>query len=349
MPYYFQLPPITKLTPAQQTALNETKPLALSGGPGTGKSVVSLWRHVRNYSTALRKSVLLTFTNTLCTYLINSCNALKNNDASLNSKIQLAASNINTSTRWPMTSFEEIIIDEAQDLSIDKIKDYHRFARWGLTYCADNNQILYRDHCTREEDFIDILPQNVPCPLDENFRNTYEIIYFAKQLFSNFLIQENTLDLLKLRGKTGRKPHLFITNNNYQKQIDTIIEIIKQFHSLTHNIAVLVPLKKDVDHYFYRLSTNLGNIVCSRYHNGITNCTIENVHITTFKSAKGLEFDTVIIPDFQDFRNNVVNLNVIDEEDYYVAITRAKNNLYLISSKELLYLNPSSYDKEILK
>jgi superfamily I DNA/RNA helicase len=348
MPYYFQLPPITKLTPAQQTALNETKPLALSGGPGTGKSVVSLWRHVRNYSTEMRKSVLLTFTKTLCTYLTNSCLALKNSDESWNSKIQNAAFNINNPDNWTTTSIEEIIIDEAQDLSNNKINNYIPHATWGLSYCADNNQILYKTHCTQEKEFLRMFPGNVPCPLDENFRNTYEIIFFTKELFSNFLIQENTLDLLKLRGKTGRKPHLFITKNNAQKQINIIIDIIKQFYSPTHNIAILVPLRKHVDNYFNILSPKLRNIVCSKYYNGLTNCSIENIHITTFKSAKGLEFDTVIIPDFQDFHHNVSTLNVINEEDYYVAITRAKNNLYLISSEELKYITPSSYEKEIL-
>lgn len=40
MSYYFRLPPITQLTLSQQAALNETEQIALSGGPGTGKSVV---------------------------------------------------------------------------------------------------------------------------------------------------------------------------------------------------------------------------------------------------------------------------------------------------------------------
>ena len=30
---------------------------------------------------------------------------------------------------------------------------------------------------------------------------------------------------------------------------------------------------------------------------------INNIHITTFKSSKGTEFDTVIIPDFGEMEN----------------------------------------------
>ena len=65
MPYFFKLPTITDLTIGQQAALNEPNPIAISGGPGTGKSVVSLWRHIRNYGTGSKRSLLLTYTKTL--------------------------------------------------------------------------------------------------------------------------------------------------------------------------------------------------------------------------------------------------------------------------------------------
>jgi hypothetical protein len=63
---------------------------------------------------------------------------------------------------------------------------------------------------------------------------------------------------------------------------------------------------------------------------------IENLHVTTFKSAKGLEFDTVIIPDFDKYPRICGNYN-IDWNDFYIGVTRAKMNLYLLSSQS----NPS--------
>lgn len=58
MPYYFNLPIFDDLTPDQKRAVNETRQIALGGGPGTGKSVVCLWRHIRNYSTNTRRSLI---------------------------------------------------------------------------------------------------------------------------------------------------------------------------------------------------------------------------------------------------------------------------------------------------
>lgn len=60
MSYYFRLPPITQLTLSQQAALNETEQIALSGGPGTGKSVVSLYRHLTNHEIIIEVCFSLT-------------------------------------------------------------------------------------------------------------------------------------------------------------------------------------------------------------------------------------------------------------------------------------------------
>ena len=51
------------------------------------------------------------------------------------------------------------------------------------------------------------------------------------------------------------------------------------------------------------------------------------MHICSFKSAKGLEFDTVIIPKFEFI--DVASNNQLKE--YYVAMTRAKINLILLT------------------
>jgi len=65
MAYFFQLPQIIQLTEDQQTALYDSNPIAVSGGAGTGKTVVSLWRHIQNIETLNKFSVLMTFTKTL--------------------------------------------------------------------------------------------------------------------------------------------------------------------------------------------------------------------------------------------------------------------------------------------
>jgi superfamily I DNA/RNA helicase len=340
MPYYFRLPLITDLTINQQAALNELDAIAISGGPGTGKSVVSLWRHIRNYDLGSRSSLLLTYTKTLERYL----------SATAGSENKAAGNAIDRTLRWTwgnhQRNYDEIIVDEAQDVESGRYGIIKAHAKI-VSYGADDQQIVYPDHCTRESDLTAIFPTNRPIELFENFRNSYEIMQFVRALFPNRLIPQTTINNLRQAGRRGNKPILLITNNNDAKQSRAIAEIVNQFRSDTHNIAILVPLQGHVDTYCNVLGR--AGIPYSRFvtDDGQLN-QIENVHVTTFKSAKGTEFDTVIIPNFEDMRNNIARLRVIDESDYYVGVTRARRNLYLISSTDLPFINHTTIQTENL-
>jgi superfamily I DNA/RNA helicase len=344
MPYFFRLPAITDLTIGQQAALNEPNAIAISGGPGTGKSVVSLWRHIRNYGTGSKKSLLLTYTKTLETYLTASATSENAN-----------AGNAVDRTYWWTThnvkNYDEIIVDEAQDVEGSRyttIKNYSGVVSYG----ADDQQIVFQNRATTQQQLATIFPNNRSYVLDENFRNSYEIMHFVRALFPNKIIPQSTLNKLIQEGRRGNKPILLVSNNNAAKHTKAIIDIINQFKSDTHNIALLVTLPRHVDTYYNII--NQAGIKCSRYATGDGEIeTIENIHITTFKSSKGTEFDTVIIPDFGNMLINIAQLNVIDENDYYVGITRAKRNLYLISNSTPTFLERSAeqkltYSKEIL-
>lgn len=344
--YYFNLPAITQLTIPQQAALNETKPIALSGGPGTGKSVVSLWRHIRNYEQG-KRSLLLTYTTTLKQYL-KACCGKKNNTAALN---------VGTSYRnRPYTNWSEIIVDEAQDLEKDY---YENIKKYGvISYGADDSQILYRSHCSKEAELKGIFPDNVLCVLDKNFRSTQRIMKFAKIAFPNAVIPLNIIN--GLANNVGEWPVLLISRDT-SKQNDAIIQIINSFRADDHNIALLLPFKEEVN----TLVVSVGNNV--RYYEEILKAKgiqfsvyyedrdrfpygageISNIHLTTYKSAKGLEFDTVIIPNFDLFPRICQDSYVNDWNDFYVACTRARSNLYLISNYDLPNLN-SVTDKQVL-
>jgi len=332
MAYYFRFPTINQLTIPQQAALNETEQIALSGGPGTGKSVVSLYRHLTNHNNG-DKSLLLTFTKTLTKYLAGCCRLQNQNAAKY---VRRACSGYPKSYE----RFSEVIVDEAQDLDANY---YDRICQFKVSYGADDSQILYPEHSSTEANLKERYPDNVDYILDKNFRSTLAIMKFAKVAFPNALITQNTLDALK--NNPGEKPTLIVTNgnptfNSNAKEIrdNAIQEIINNNRGETYNIAILLPLKKNVEKY-HELLDEMG-IDHSRYYdddskfpNGCPD--IDNVHITTFKSAKGLEFDTVIIPDFGSMDYLISRFDVLEWKDFYVAVTRARTNLYLFSNNTL--------------
>lgn len=336
--YYFNLPPITALTIPQQAALDDPAQIALSGGPGTGKSVVSLWRHISNYmSNPTKRSLLLTYTTTLKEYLKACCR----------SQNVTAASMVETSlkSRYKIRNnrFAEIIIDEAQDLE----EDYYDGILSKVSYGADDSQILYPEHSCTQSQMKSIFPNNVEHVLSKNFRSTQRIMKFAKAVFPDAVIPREIID--GLASNVGELPVFLVSNGSRDKQNDAIIKIIESFRSDTNNIAILVPLKIHVQYFESVLEENVDDFSLyyedkGRFPDGCA--TIKNIHITTFKSAKGLEFDTVIIPDFHIF-NNLDKYYILEWNDYYVACTRAKSNLYLISNYDMPNLS-SVVDKTVL-
>ena len=328
MPYYFNLPLVTELTPDQQMAVDEPNPLALSGGPGTGKSVVCLWRHIRNHSTGVSNSLLLTYTKTLEHYL----------RASARTQDEDASQHIDRVYWWithNATSYDEIIIDEGQDVNKEKFSRFLNYTE-KLTFGADERQSMYLSNddlnellnwFNTDERFND----NARITLNRNFRNSKEILLFTRSVFPNFLIPHNTITGAR---STGLKPIMKLDLGwGAENQIDEIISIINDFNSDTHNIAVLVPFTNQVENFYSLITNEINNsIEVTMYQNEHEEFTgLSGVHITTFKSSKGTEFDTVIIPEFDSYSWNLTNRpNIVSENDYYVAFTRAKTNLFLL-------------------
>lgn len=79
-----------------------------------------------------------------------------------------------------------------------------------VSYGADNQQIVYRNKATTQKQLATIFPNNSSHMLDENFRNSYEIMLFVKALFPQKLIHEAMLNNLLQEGRNGNKPILLV-------------------------------------------------------------------------------------------------------------------------------------------
>lgn len=351
--YYFNLPPFEEYNPSQQSAITDDNAIALSGGPGTGKSDVSLWRHILNHQRENPiRSQLLTYTTSLALYLKKRChtqsvNASNYVDSSKNWRIHFAAQRA------------EIIHDEAQDLPLAFNTGLSEYSG-KISYGADNQQLITSnsrnadgtynlDRCSPEENLRTSFTSNSLHSLSRNYRNSRRIMKMAKRLFTNAVIPQEIIDSCRLEGEF---PRLLISNNNTVIN-QTVIRLVNQFaDNETINIGILVPFENQnaragetaTARYYFDL-LNINGIDCSIYTNSMVRCTeIKNVHITPFKSSKGLEFDVVIIPDF-----HLVNVpfNVIDWRDFYVGVTRTKSNLFLLSRSDFSNLASEGVNKVI--
>lgn len=323
MAFYFRLPSYGDLTSEQRTLLLESGPLAIGGGPGTGKSVVSLWRHIMNYAQGRRNSLLLTYTKSLEYYLKASA-ATENKEA---------AENIGRIYWWTYHGanaldqpLDEIIVDEAQDVELEKHEIIKNNCH-SVSYTADNHQILYASKSTSQENLAILFNDNISFRLSRNFRNSKNVSRFIRSVLPDRLISEGEDD--------GNFPVLVCSDNNHEIQQQVAIDIIDRYRSSTHNIVILHPTTGLVD-MWHDILINRG-IPASKYkHTDDYVGVIDNVHICTYKSAKGLEFDTVIMPDMNCYDYNLNRMDIIDENDYYVAFTRARRNLFLLDNSALI-------------
>ena len=149
------------------------------------------------------------------------------------------------------------------------------------------------------------------------------------------------MDRLKVEN-IGSPPILKLINN-IEQQNDAILDIINDFNDGVTNIAILLFFKNQFDSLETFLQ--MKKITHSKYSSDQdTFSTIENVHLTTFKSSKGLEFDVVIIPEFNSYIRLINNQKYnVTSKDFYVALTRAKRNLFLISDNDM------NFDNSVLK
>jgi superfamily I DNA/RNA helicase len=295
--------------------------VAVTGGPGTGKSIASLWRHIQKNDLELLNVVLLTYTTTLVAFL----------KAAARSASPGTEDSIFKTQDWyyhQAASCDEMIIDEAQDTAAWMYRGLQCYAPV-ISYGADDQQSIYPEKGSTQAELKALFPDNEPYLLDENFRNTYEIMRFVQAALPHKLIPPKTMRLLGGKRR-GPRPIVVTTNYSSTKQDKEVLGIIRTFYSANHNIGVLVPFKWQVDHFYKVIDDE--DILCTKYHTDDQELpAIENVHVTTFASAKGTEFDTVIIPNFQNFRLFMKTKFVATENHYYVALTRARANLYLLS------------------
>lgn len=330
--YYFNLP--NNLTTDQQLAVDEPNSIALYGGPGTGKTVVNLLRHIYNYDKGNKRSLLLTYTKTL-EYYLKKCAKQKN---------QSSSENIDRTYRWTFNgnrrNYDEIIVDEAQDVTIDRYHIINNHSKQ-VSYGADPDQSMFLPSEETRKLLNDLkkLFSNKEYTLYKNFRNSKEILLFTQATFPEICIEQQAID----QAISHNLPFVAVVGWEESDMIDKIMEIITDYASDTSNIGILVPTKNQVNNFYNLLQDK---VECTKFQTEDETFTgLKNIHITTFKSSKGIEFDTVIIPNFDSYQWFIENTNVIMNE-YYVALTRAKTNLFLICKNELTTIDESTYETE---
>lgn len=262
----------------------------------------------------------------------------------------------------------ELLIDEGQDLPLWVYEVIPRFYKRFLVSADQAQGVrpgLLPDHvdCIRRQLQA---PEHQPSrhyPLGQNFRNTYETYRFARQFLPQEDYQDawddNILKRLREKNRHGRKP-LVIPYHDPAVRDEHMRKILRNAVGST-TVGILCPIGPGIEHHsgeavgsMYRLVTSWG-FAATPYHNELpVPDKLKRFIVTTFISAKGLEFDVVVIPRMNFFRNPQNDEETKIREEMYVACTRARSRLYIYRDQQypqfdpIAAFNSDTYDTEEL-
>jgi len=224
-------------------------------------------------------------------------------------------------------SLEHLIIDEGQDLH----KMFYVIARHvarNLTVFADENQRLCDDNSSLDE-IRQYGAFSATHELKRNYRNSKEIAQLAAHFHTG--LRTGVPDP---PSRKGSKPVV----QSFASLHETV-EFIARYERNNPDlqIGILVPRSRQRDSLFNRLSKDGRTTNPPQKYVGSQGRDADEVDFDSpgifllcYASAKGLEFDTVFMPELQEVTDDI--RSAAFKMKFYVLLSRARDNLFLTHS-----------------
>lgn len=246
-----------------------------------------------------------------------------------------------------IANYKYIIVDEYQDTSYLRylfLKEIINKTGAKIICVGDDYQSIYRFNGCNLNMFLDFkkyFGYTKILKINNTYRNSQQLINAA----GSFIMKNKRQMYKKLKSsKSISKPIKIMYGNNLKKLLDIVLKKYK-------NILILGRNNFDIDKYF-----NLTKDGCIKYNK-------VDIKYLTIHGSKGLEEDCVIIINLKDdilgipnkikddkilkYVNNNIDIFPYEEERrlFYVALTRTKNEVYLLVDRN----KPSIFVKELIK
>lgn len=245
--------------------------------------------------------------------------------------------------------YTHIIVDEGQDFSPMMIKSLVSAVadNGSFSFFGDVAQQIYGSRLSWRDSGINT---DKVWRFDINYRNPSTIVSFAKDLIKSEYWQKDE-DLINAKEQVAEGPKPILIK--FSEKLNEIEWIVKRAITLSKSSSVVIICRNrsDIDVFLNVLEEQeCTAIEIDKDTAGYADT--KEVYLSTFHSAKGLEFDYVFIPFLEESRlpdSDALARAASETEGYadelkllYVAVTRSKYGLFMTYSKTLSRLFPKS-------
>lgn len=307
--------------------MNINKSMLVTGCAGSGKSVIAMHK-AEQIAKLGKKVILIAYTKSLSAFMREGIDQ-KSLPYSFYHHYQWK-------NKFHMPKADYIIVDEIQDFTREEVLEFIAAANTAYFFFGDSAQSIYKsygkDTISIEE--ISKLTGLKPLQLYNNYRLPRPI---AKITQSYVGVNVNPYEDRIYQNKEKSLPH-FVKFSTEEDQMSAICSLVEKYtRNLFDNqtIGILLPSNELVIKTCMKFKAS--DIPCEFKYNIDDNNYVDTLDfgtflpkILTYHSAKGLQFDVVILPMY---------IGANDDESkkaLYVAMTRTMHQLYILySSPEL--------------
>lgn len=298
--------------------------MVVKGCAGSGKSLLALWKTHSISSMGLGSVLFVVFNRSLQKYITDGLEEMKifNVDVQRINKCfkwSVDENNQWVMGPWSMGDYDYIIVDEAQDLTEAQIQALRQHARKSLALYGDSAQQLYKT--SRSTVSMEDIGYITRYPLEQlvfNHRLPRKIARLAECLNPQ---GDELVDRCKTEGVN--KPYI-LYYPTIDMQLDAIQSIIENQN--LEDVGILFSRKDDISYAKAYLEQQGCSVEVNLDDKTELNFESTNPKLMTYQSSKGLQFETVFLPNC----NEEISVNAL-----YVAMTRAYQTLYIMHSGDI--------------
>lgn len=235
---------------------------------------------------------------------------------------------------WRKGNFDYIILDEATDLKMPEIQVLKNHCKYFVAFGDDDQQLFSfidtRTKVSQIADEVGIKKEDID-NLIYNHRLPKKmarlVVYFHPRIKPNTPDSENFIRRCLVEGT--ELPHIFQYSRE-NEQFDEIIKIVKNKNGGLKSVGILFrdnESMKRAYRYFTENDLPTSMVIDSQTIGEDFDSAAPN--LMTYHGAKGLQFETVFIPNCSD--------PGYDKAPLYVALTRTYSSLYIMYTGQKPY------------